>query len=76
MLRSRYIVQSVIFDKDKFSKREARAYMKKHFEFKKIDETTNTYRCRIHNPDPLEEHGYSFFVKDLRNGIKLVIARR
>lgn len=62
-------VQSVLIPKKKFSKKEAINYIKKHFQFKKIDEKPNYYRFRQFDP---KKHAH-YFSKKLKNGVILVI---
>jgi len=64
------IIQSVLVPKNKFSKEEAINYIKKHFKFKKIDETQrkNFYSFRQFNPT----QGSSYSTKKLKNGVELV----
>ena len=68
------IVQSVIFDKDKFNVSTAKRWIKKHNYILDygIDEKLNVYRVRQYPPEFLED--YDYFTKDLNNGVKLVIA--
>ena len=54
-----YIVQSVILKKDKFTKDEAFAWVKKHgYKHDKVDETHHYYRFRQIDPNIL--HHYRF----------------
>jgi len=64
------IIQTVLIPKNKFSKEEAINYIKKHFKFKKIDETQrkNFYSFRQFNPT----QGSSYSTKKLKNGVELV----
>jgi len=64
------IIQTVLIPKNKFSKEEAIKYIKKHFKFKKIDETQrkNFYSFRQFNPT----QGSSYSTKKFKNGVELV----
>ena len=72
-----YIVQSVIFDKDKFTDKSARKWLKKHNYIwdQKLDERKNVLRYRQIDPEIIEKKGYkNYHNKDLGNGIILCIA--
>ena len=72
-----YIVQSVIFDKDKFNDKGARKWLKKHNYIwnHKLDERANTLRYRQIDPEIIEKKGYkNYHNKDLGNGIILCIS--
>ena len=63
-------IQSVLIDKRVYSLAQAINYINLHgYKLKKIDETTNFYRFRQLDPGLFKK----YFIKDLRNGIKLVI---
>jgi hypothetical protein len=63
-------VQSVIIDKRLYSFAQAINYINLHgYKLKKVDETANFYRFRQLDPDSFKK----YFIKDLHNGVKLVI---
>jgi hypothetical protein len=62
-------IQSVLIPKNKFTRTKAINYIKKHFQYKKIDEKKNYFRFRQFNPH--KEATYSS--KKLNNGVILVI---
>lgn len=62
-------VQSILIPKKKFSRSQAIDYIKKHFQYKKIDEKRNYYRFRQFNP----KKNSHYSSKKLKNGIILVI---
>lgn len=62
-------IQSLIFDKDKFSLAQAKEWAKKH-DFKMgVDEKEDTYRLRQKDPGKFKR----FATKSFGNGIKAVI---
>lgn len=64
------VVQSILFDNDKWTKRKAVAWLKKHdYTGLDVDEKENTLRYRQVEPD--EKNKY--ITKDIGNGIQLVI---
>ena len=72
-----YIVQSVIFNKDKFTDKAARKWLKKHNYAwdQKLDERKNVLRYRQIDPQDVEKAGYkSYHNKDIGNDIILCIA--
>lgn len=74
-----YVVQSVIFDKDKFNITTAKTWLKSNdFKSPKVDRQENTLRFRQIDPEKVEKEGFSEYrTKDLNNsGIKLIIAYR
>jgi hypothetical protein len=63
-------IQSVIIDKRIFTKRRADNYIKKNnYVNKKVDITKNFYRYRQFEP----RKTYKYRMKDLGNGVKLVL---
>ena len=63
-------IQSVIIDKRLFSLAQAINYINLHgYKLKKIDETANYYRFRQLDPELFKK----YFIKDLHNGVKLVV---
>lgn len=64
------VVQSILFDKDKWTKRRAVAWLKKHdYTGLDVDEKENTLRYRQVEPDDKNK----YITKDIGNGIQLVI---
>jgi hypothetical protein len=71
-----YKVQSVIFDKTKYTLKEAKKWLKENnYKMPKVDEKENTLRFRQEDPDEVEKMGFTEYrTKDLGNGdIKLII---
>jgi hypothetical protein len=64
------IIQSVLVPKNKFSKKEAIDYIKKHFKFRKIDENQRHNFYSFRQFDPTKGSNYS--TKKLKNGVELV----
>ncbi len=63
-------IQSVLIDKRFYSLTQAINYINLHgYKLKKIDETTNFYRFRQLSPKLFKK----YFIKDLHNGVKLVV---
>jgi hypothetical protein len=64
------IIQSVLVPKNKFTRKEAINYVKKHFKFLKIDEKQrrNFYSFRQFNPT----YGSNYSTKILNNGVELI----
>jgi hypothetical protein len=72
-----YIVQSVIFDKDKFTDKAARKWLKTHNYIwnQKLDERKNVLRYRQINPQYIERKGYTnYHNKYITDSIILCIA--
>nr|WPF46849.1 MAG: hypothetical protein [Lake Baikal virophage 14] len=72
-----YKVQSIIFNKSKFSLYLCKQWLKEHqYKDKDLDDKTNFYRFRQFNPTSLKKQGYSEFrTKKLgKSGIELIIA--
>jgi len=68
-------VQTLIFDKEKFSKAEAKAWAKDHdFKADKVDETGDSYRLRQADPGEFEDD--SFRTVELTSGVKAVVGKR
>lgn len=66
-------IQSVIIDKRVYSFAQAVNYVYLHgYKLKKVDETVNFYRFRQLDPELFKK----FYIKDLHNGVKLVIGVR
>jgi len=66
-------IQSVLVPKDKFSKSEAIKYIRKHFEYKKIDSTQRPNFYSFRQIDPTKNSKY--FTKVLDNGVELVFEK-
>ena len=65
-------IQSVLVPKDKFNKVEAIKYIKKHFQYKKIDATPSYFRFRQFDPTKNSK----YFTKVLDNGVELVFEKK
>jgi hypothetical protein len=65
------VVQSVIFKKDKFTKKQAESWLKKnnYKPIKHVHSTDNFHRYRIVEPNSLS----NYYTQSLNNGIELVI---
>ena len=63
-------IQSVLIPKDKFTRDEAIKYVRKHFQYKKIDskQRPNFYSFRQFDPNKNSK----YFTKKLDNGVELV----
>jgi hypothetical protein len=69
------IIQSIIFDKNKFNVSQLKKWIKKHnytLDYGIDTKPPNYIRIRQYPPEYLED--YDYFTKDLNNGVKLVIA--
>jgi hypothetical protein len=65
-------VESIIFDKKRWTPLHARRWMKEHYfaPIKKVHKTKNFYRYRINNPEKYKR----YINKSIsNNGIKLII---
>jgi hypothetical protein len=60
-------VQSIIFDKDKFSLNKAKDWLKNHNYKTDVDEKENTYRFRQNEPNYK-----SYSTKEITSGIKMI----
>lgn len=72
-----YVVQSVIFEKDKYNIKDAKKWLKENnYKYPKVDKQNNYYRFQQINPDYIESKKYNKYItKNLDNsGIKLIIA--
>lgn len=72
-----YVIQSVIFEKDKYNIKDAKKWLKENdYKYPKVDRTKNYYRFQQINPNYIESKKYNEYItKDLDNsGIKLIIA--
>ena len=72
------IVQSILFNKDHFTKDQAIKWIRDNgYLNKKIDEKPNMYRFRQLTPRYVKNQGYSKFVtKKLPNSVELILAYR
>lgn len=67
-------IQTLIFDKAKYSKGDARTWAYEHgFRHRNLDETENTYRIRQATPENFNKD--SFRTIELKEGIKATIAK-
>ena len=76
-LKENYIVQSVIFNKDKFTVKAARKWLKTHNYIwnQKLDERKNVLRYRQIDPEVIEKKGYTnYHNKYISDDIILCIA--
>lgn len=72
-----YKVQTILFDKDVFTLKEAKDWLEEHHYKNEVDEKENTYRFRQVSPTTLKKKGYTKYItKPLgkKSGIKIVIA--
>ena len=68
-------VQSILFDKDKYSVDEARAWLKSHNKrYDKVDTTENKYRFRQFNPDLCDKG--SFRTEEITSGIQFIYCKK
>jgi len=72
-------VQSVLFEKEKFTLQKAKDWLKKHnykltFYGKGVDETKNMYRFRQVAPTRFDKKSYR--IKELGDGVKLVLGKK
>lgn len=68
-----YQIQSVLIPKDKFSKSEAIKYIRKHFQYKKIDSTQRPNFYSFRQIDPTKNSKY--FTKVLADGVELIFEK-
>lgn len=68
-----YKLQSVLVPKDKFSKSEAIKYIRKHFQYKKIDSTQRPNFYSFRQIDPTKNSKY--FTKVLADGVELIFEK-
>lgn len=72
-----YKVQSIIFDKQKFSLHLSKEWLKKHgYKNKGLDDSGDFFRFRQFNPTSLKKQGYHLFrnKKLGKSGVELIIA--
>jgi hypothetical protein len=67
-------IQSVLIPKDKFSRDEAIKYVRKHFQYKKIDSKQRRNFFSFRQFDPTKNSKY--FTKVLDNGVELVFEKK
>jgi hypothetical protein len=67
-------IQSVLLPKDKFSRDEAIKYVRKHFQYKKIDSKQRRNFYSFRQFDPTKNSKY--FTKVLDNGVELVFEKK
>lgn len=68
------IVQSILFDKEKFTLTEAKNWLKKHdYKSDKVDETDEYYRFRQRDPDDFDPD--SFRTKEIEDGVKFIMGK-
>lgn len=65
-------VQSILFDKNTFTKKQAINWLKKHNKKYNLDETDNNYRFRQEDPELFDKK--TFKTIQFTNGIKAIIA--
>lgn len=72
MFKQSTTIQSILFDKEKFTLEEAKNWLEKHnFRNDKVDETDKYYRFRQREPEEFEPN--SFRTIELTDGIKAII---
>ncbi len=65
-------VQSVMFDKDKYSVKDAKRWLKKHnFKNDDVDVKKTVIKFRQKNPKKYKD----FFVKEIKSGIKFIFGK-
>lgn len=73
-LKDTTIIQSILFDKEKFTLEEAKKWLEKHnFKNEKVDETDKYYRFRQREPDEFIPD--SFRTIEITDGIKAIVGR-
>lgn len=66
-------IQTILFDKEYFTKRTANTWIKKHnYKNNKIDETEDYFRIRQKSPSNFEKHSYRTI--EFKPGIKAIVA--
>ncbi len=75
-LKPSYYLQSIAFDKKKFSPKEAKNWIKSHkYKLPKTDITDTQIRFRQVAPAYIKKKGYNnFIIKQISNGIQFIIA--
>lgn len=69
-------VQTIIFSKSKFSKQEARNWLKEHdFESSSIDETSESFRARQESPGSFKTKSFRIITLDEPQNIRAVVGR-
>lgn len=73
-----FIVQSVHFDRKKFTRAQAIAWVSKHFHIKHfmkpVHETDKEFRIRLHDPADFKKK--SFRTAEPEPGLKLIVAEK
>lgn len=71
-------VQSILFDKNKFTEEEAIVWLKKHnYKYQKMDLKKKYYRFRQVSPKVVKADGYTVFrVLKIADGLEFIIAIR
>ena len=69
-------VQSIIFNSDKFTLKDAVNFLAKHnYKFSKMDKTKNYLRFRQIEPAVLRREGYNKYInKEVTDGINFILA--
>lgn len=75
-INKKSIIQSVIFDKNKWDVRSSKKWLKENnFISPKVDKKDNFLRFRQKDPDELKSKGYKKYItKKIKNGIELIIS--
>ena len=69
-----YRIQSVLFNKNAFTKEVAIDFIHRNgFKLKKIDETKKFYRFRQFTPAYLKKQGYNHIITKKMDGIEFII---
>lgn len=70
------VAQSVMFDRSKWDRTKARAWLKRNgFDYAKVDATTNYLRYRQEDPKRACKRGM-FRVKEIGKGVKMTLCCR
>jgi len=69
-----FAIQSVLVPKDKFTREDAIKYVRKHFQYKKIDSTQRRNFYSFRQFDPTKNSKY--FTKVLSDGVELVFEKK
>jgi len=73
--RESSIVQSIIFDRNEWSVREAKMWLRDHdFSAPNVDRQTNTYRFRQRNPRRFYKHSFRTIPFGTSSGIQAIVA--
>jgi hypothetical protein len=76
MSKTEYKIQSVLFNRDKYTPNEAIQWLiHNSFKVKKIDGTKSLWRFRQYSPAVLRKQGYEHYAhKEISDGISFVLA--